>query len=152
MNVKKYLGSCAEILVAHSVTKANGCIEWTGAKTPNGYGRFYRKGKNLFAHRLAYSVFVGEIPEGFCVCHHCDNPPCINPNHLFVGTHAENHADRQKKGRTLRGAQVGNSKLTSSQVLEIREDDRVSHIIAKEYAVCGGTIRKIKCREAWNWL
>jgi hypothetical protein len=75
-----------------------GCWEWT-AGTQYGYGRFVLGGRTFKAHRLSYEISVGVIPDGLKVLHHCDNPPCVNPAHLFVGTHADNVRDREAKGR-----------------------------------------------------
>lgn len=82
------------------------CLIWTGFRLPKGYGcarrhRRYIK-RNWLAHRLMYVWTKGEIPEGMLVCHSCDNPPCVNPNHLFLGTYSDNMQDCKRKGR-LRG-------------------------------------------------
>lgn len=74
----------------------NGCWVWTAYKDPNGYGRFYH-GK--LCHRISYEINVGPIDKGLCICHHCDNPGCVNPDHLFVGTHQDNMDDKKRKGR-----------------------------------------------------
>jgi hypothetical protein len=81
--------------------KENGeCLEWVGSYTPQGYGRTSRKwGKQHLAHRLSYIQNVGPIPDGRCICHKCDNPACVRPEHLFVGTHKDNIVDMVKKGR-----------------------------------------------------
>jgi hypothetical protein len=81
---------------------ADDCIEWTGQRLPSGYGRVWdpvRKRREL-VHRIAYAETFGPIPDGMCVCHTCDNPPCHNPAHLWLGTKADNNRDRAAKGRS----------------------------------------------------
>ncbi len=81
------------------VRKSDGCWEWTGLVNESGYGRIYVYGRVDRAHRLSYRIHLGPIPKGMFVCHHCDNPPCCNPSHLFLGTHMDNMRDATAKRR-----------------------------------------------------
>lgn len=116
-------GTDAERLAALSRRDENGCLVWTGRVHPTGYGGIYcqRRGKNVGAHRLSYEVHVGPIPRGWVVCHRCDNPLCIEPSHLFVGTHADNVADRVAKRRSARGERHGLTYITANDVRAIRK-------------------------------
>lgn len=92
----------------------SGCWIWTGGKFNHGYGRFWAAGKSIQAHRASWLLHNGGIPHdgsfhGICVCHHCDVPACVNPNHLFLGTVNDNNQDRVNKGRSARGALSGAS-------------------------------------------
>jgi HNH endonuclease len=84
------------------VEKTEGCWIWKGSKVQAGYGRIVLQGKTYRAHRISYLFLKGEIPEGLCVCHTCDNPACVNPEHLWLGTSRENTKDMIIKGRLVR--------------------------------------------------
>lgn len=99
----------------------NGCMVWLGARNPKGYGMTTRNGKTRSAHRVAYELAHGEIGSGLHVCHRCDNPPCVNPEHLFTGTNRENVLDSVAKGRAHRtqGEAQWAAKLTEGEVGQI---------------------------------
>ena len=102
------------------IKEHNECWDWKAYKTQYGYGDFKINGRTEKAHRVAYQSMFGVIPVGMCVLHKCDNPACCNPDHLGLGTHADNVADRVQKGRSANGEQNGRSKLTVSDIHEIR--------------------------------
>lgn len=101
----------------------SGCWEWSAGKFQNGYGQFCVKNKTTKAHRYSYLQFNGEIPENMLVCHKCDNKGCVNPEHLFLGTHSDNMQDMLSKNRQVRlfGESHFNSKLTNDIVYKIRD-------------------------------
>lgn len=141
---------------------ANGCWPWIGAHDPDGYGIFwdgtYRPngtGHYVRVTRWTYEQFIGPIPEHRNLCHTCDNPPCVNPGHLFVGTTAENHADREAKGRGVRkrGSTHVGAKLVEEQVSEIRRRYAAGGVTQKalgaEYGVSESLIYGIIHRRCW---
>lgn len=126
------------------------CWEWTGFRLPSGYGRLWNTaGKPvLYPHRLSYEIHIGEIDDGYHVCHHCDNPACVNPSHLFVGTATDNARDRAKKGRN-------GSKLTPSQARKIRQRIEAGDAledIAESFGVVYQTVYNIKRGATWSNL
>lgn len=132
------------------------CWEWTAAKMERGYGVFSIGDKTYLAHRLAWQFSYGVIPEGLFMCHHCDNPGCVNPRHLFLGTQTDNMQDAAKKGRMARGDVHAQSKLTENEVLEIRkllaQGERSQQDIGDEFDVHQATVSKIKLGARWSWL
>lgn len=136
-----------------------GCWEWD-APTRTGYGQFgitVRKSvvKMLSAHRASWILTYGNIPKGLHVLHHCDNPKCVNPNHLFLGTNLDNILDKVRKNRQTKGEQNGRAKLTWEQVREIRKRYRRNSrksgtvALAREYGVTNALIGKIIRNELW---
>lgn len=103
-----------------NVEKGDGCWNWTGARIPSGYGSIGIQGTQVGAHRVAYELEVGAIPEGMFVCHHCDNKQCVRPDHLYLGTPKKNSEDAVARGRMVLRERHPNSKLTEAQVREIR--------------------------------
>lgn len=113
-------GTASERLAELSVAEESGCIRFTGHLDGEGYGRIMVARVKYMAHRLSYSLNNGPIPDGYVVRHKCDNPSCINPEHLEVGTQADNIADKVSRGRQARGSGAGRAILTEESVREIR--------------------------------
>ena len=132
------------------------CFEWLGSKNQYGYGWFHKHGHNVQAHRLAYEISKGPIPENLCVCHKCDNPACVNPAHLFIGTKKDNNQDCNKKGRRNQpsGERHGSAKLTEEDVKDIRIAYSLGGCIQKDIAETFGvhriTISKIVNGKLWK--
>ena len=128
------------------------CRVWVRA-TKNGYGILSVANRHEYAHRMAYRLWVGPIPEGIFVCHSCDNPPCFNPKHLFLGTHVENLQDASRKGRMHPGERHGMARLTDAQAKEIKAalalGDRGTDIAAR-YDIHPNTVYGIKKGRSWT--
>lgn len=135
----------------------NGCIKYLGAISKSGYGVFMIDGKSYNAHRISYELFVGKIPNGKSVLHKCDNRQCIAPQHLFLGTQADNVKDMKNKKRNSCGIgeKHGHSKLTIIQVKEIKNFIKLGHkhsIIAKKFNISPQTIADIKAKRSWGYV
>lgn len=134
------------------------CWEWTGLllKPPHlPYGRLTHKQKFYRAHIVAYQVFNGEVREGQVVRHTCDNPPCVNPHHLLVGTDADNSRDMVDRGRSSRGELHAHAKLTDEIVLEIRarlESGEQGKDVAARYGISRAAVSRIGSRKTWRHL
>lgn len=137
-----------------------GCWNFTGHRDKNGYGKLRWKGKGMLAHRVSYMIVNGYLPDDLLVCHKCDNPSCINPQHLFLGTNYDNTMDAVRKGRKFipdsRGENHGGGKLKEADVREIRRlcASRAlpqSHI-AKQYGINQSVVCAIHRRKIWKSL
>lgn len=140
------------------VKKTSTCWNWIGYKNPQGYGRFWVNKKMVRTYRFSYELHFGPIQKNKFVCHKCDNPSCVNPNHLWLGTVLDNSNDMINKNRDkkARGEKNCNSKLTKEQVLKIRSEyipRKVSaYKLAKKYNVNVNTIQKILYRKLWTHI
>lgn len=129
------------------------CIEWPKSRMANGYGRAWHNGAVTTAHRAVWEKANGPIPAGLDVCHTCDNRPCVNLAHLFLGTREQNVADMIAKGRNPYGERNGQAKLTDDLVRSIRAQaaDGVSHAeLARRFGVDQGTITPVVARRTWK--
>lgn len=133
------------------INKTSACWKWVASKDPYGYGRFQINGKPHKAHRVAYEIYHGPIPDGMCVLHTCDNPSCVNPEHLWTGTNADNMADKRSKGRNRMGEAVPQSVLTEKQVIEIRSLKGIAtqQVIATRFNISQTTVSRILRRVYW---
>jgi hypothetical protein len=134
---------------------SDGCWMWLGRKNYKGYGRMKINNRHVQAHRFSYEIYIGEIQDGLCVCHKCDNPACVNPNHLFLGTIQENNLDRDKKGRKALGENNGKSKLTLNDVIEIKRllDSGFSVAeVSRRFNSKHSTINAVKIGRSWTWV
>lgn len=135
-------------------TKKCGCWIWTGSKNWAGYGQFNNCKFSKRAHRASFELYICEIPKDLKVLHTCDNPACVNPEHLWLGTQADNAEDRESKGRghNRAGTAHGCSKLTESDIRQIRKDRRTTKQIADTYGTHRGHISDIKNYKLWNHI
>lgn len=98
--------SLREAFYAKTDHAANGCVEWRGIRNSQGYGQYQFQGRTIGAHRMAYLIATGLLPKSLQICHRCDNPPCVNANHLFAGTAKDNAQDKERKGRGTGGRSI----------------------------------------------
>ena len=136
------------------VDKSGDCWEWIACKDDKGYGRFYLDGKQTYAQRTALALSGVDVPSDMFVCHKCDNPGCVNPDHLFVGTCGDNLRDMAEKGRSTIGETNPNAKLCELDVQLIRElcKTRPQREIADWFGISGGTVSCINTRTRWAYV
>ncbi len=142
----------------------NDCWIWIGARGKNGYGRVYNGTKTMLAHRFSYEIFVGEILPSMVICHSCDNPACVNPHHLFMGTMKDNMRDSVNKNRFVfnygkidnRGEKHGLHKLSNDDILEIQrfysERKYNQPELAELYGVTQSCVSRVVTGKRWRHI
>jgi hypothetical protein len=154
----QFVAEPAEIRFWRAVDKKgdNECWEWMGARHYKGYGEFAAKRMAKHkSHRFAWLLTYGEIPINLVVCHKCDNPPCCNPAHLFLGTTMENKQDSINKNRHARGETSGKAKLNNQSILEIRKLDtegRTRISLAAQFGISGRQVTSICRKDSWSHI
>jgi hypothetical protein len=130
-----------------------GCWNWTESRDKKGYGRLTQTGGEVLAHRVSWVHFnKSPVPKGLHVMHKCDNPRCINPDHLMIGTNADNQADKINKGRHRgpKGETNCKAKLTETDVLAILQDNRSHAAVGRTYGVSYSTVSEIRAGQTWK--
>lgn len=152
-------GTLTEKILSRISEDANGCWVWQGSVDTRGYAHMRANGKTQRVHRVAYRLWVADLPDGpgthaAVVMHICDNRRCCNPAHLKLGAQKENVADMEAKGRAVHyaGEMNGRAVLTAGDVERIRRDPRGTRTIAKEYPVSRAAVQRIKTGKAWSCL
>lgn len=146
-------------LMTKVVKKPTGCWEWQGWAI-GGYGRIRVGATRKMVHRVSFEHFVGPIPNDLCVCHKCDNPICINPDHLFLGTRTENNSDKTAKGRQSRGEKHGMAvlanrrhKFGSAIAIQVREAySRIGnqYLVAEQFGMSQANVSLIINQKRWQ--
>lgn len=148
MDVQKFLDKV-------SPEPNSGCWLWSGGVQAHGYGKIKVHGRYRLAHRVSHEIFVHPVPDGMCVCHACDVTCCVNPSHLFLGTPADNAADRDKKKRHVFGQNVNTAKLTDRMVIlvpQLLDIGLTQREIARTFDVSQSTISAIAVGRTWKEL
>ncbi|SFM91517.1 HNH endonuclease signature motif containing protein [Methylobacterium pseudosasicola] len=142
----------ARRLAAKVIPGLDGCLLFTGTTDRGRYGQFYIDRFKVAAHRVAYAFANGPIPDGHLVCHRCDNPTCINVEHLFLGSALDNNVDQSVKNRTHQpfGGVGRYRKLTRDDVLRIKTERTSGRALAADMGVAPNTVRKIRRGETWT--
>lgn len=144
-------------LQTHHTKDDNGCWNWNRHRGYWGYGSIKVDSKVELAHRVAYKYLVGDFPQELCVLHKCDNPACINPDHLFLGTNSDNVKDKVRKGRQSKigeypGEKHHNARLKEQDVLNIRTKQLKQSEYATMYGVSQGLISNIQLNKCWKHI
>lgn len=161
----------ASRLIAKVSLDSGDCWQWTGTRNNKGYGALFFRGKVWRAHRVSYTIFCGEIPEGLLVCHHCDNPSCVNPSHLFLGHATTNMKDMVRKGRAKsiitseqthfkagrapRGQEASGHKISeqeAEEVIDLSTNGVRTSVIAKDRGVDRTAIQQLLRGKTWKHL
>jgi len=134
----------------------SGCFLWTGKRDRKGYGRTYYHGE-IRAHRIAWILNYGQIPNGLHVLHKCDNPSCVNPKHLYLGTNKDNVWDKVNRGRLVipdnKGESNGQAILKLSQVMQIKKAPKgIIAKLAKSFGISQSTAYAIRANQRWRWV
>lgn len=153
------------LLAKRAINVETGCWEWTGCRDPQGYGRvnWAAQTTDTLVHRIAFAVLTERDPGDLLVCHRCDNPPCFNPTHLYLGTVADNNRDTVERGQwspppimpaghptRAHGERNGSAKLTEAAVRAAFSDPRPTHVIAAELGVDRTCVNNIKRGASWR--
>ena len=144
-----------EIRFWRYVNRTKGCWQWTAHVDRDGYGHIAYQGTSKLSHRVSWIIHNGEIPRGMLVCHHCDNPTCVRPSHLFLGTTLDNSRDTVSKGRSLYGSKNQKAKLTWKSVIAIRRQASslgcyAASILAKQYGLSCNRMRDAIVGRSWK--
>lgn len=137
------------------VNKTETCWLWTGYTMPFGHGQIHTRYGAKLVHRLSWELHYGPIPDSLEVCHHCDVPQCVRPDHLFLGSQADNMRDAYSKNRLAKGERNGHAKLAECDVLSIfdmRSRGEKETVIAEHFNVSRGTINSILRRQNWKHI
>lgn len=131
-----------------------GCWLWYKSWTDTGYGQFHRNKKHSYAHRFAYTAFVGPVPDGLCVLHKCDTRSCVNPEHLLVGDKRDNILDAKAKSRLnpKKGSSNYLAKLDEDKVIEIRSSTETNAALARKFAVDPSVISDVRRDKIWRHI
>lgn len=160
MNERQRASATTRLAAQFAPIPECGCSIWTGPLNRNGYGKMFHCGRAAPAHRVAWELAHGPIPQGLFVCHRCDVRCCINVNHLFLGTARDNYDDMRRKGRSTlpyyrhegfaSGVSHYNAKLTWEIVTAIRADNRSPRRIAADYGLAHSHVANIKAFNVWR--